>query len=564
MLSKIKISYKIYLLGAVQLGLMLLMGGVSISQMQKIGVELVDVAEYDIPISNAITLITEHQLEQAIYFERAMFEAQLMKQNIDGAQSLFIENKQKIQKLKGKIAQEILSTEDLAAVAIKNAHSQAAIDEFKSVLISLKDIEKQYAVLVTDIDEILSQVTTLDSKVLSDKVHKLEEKEDKLKDILIHLTEEVQEFTLASSLQAEHDEQAAIYWMTIIFIGALIIGAILPYMIAVSITKPLNLLTSRLNEVASGDGDLTMSLDDRAKDETGDVARAFNKFLNVIRDLISDTHKQVDVLGTASEMAMTAMRGTVVNVDQQRAETEMVASAVNEMATTTQEVARSSHQAAEITQQVREKVTEGEQGALASQEIIQQLADQVIEASNVIQNLVAETNSIGSVLDSIQGIAEQTNLLALNAAIEAARAGESGRGFAVVADEVRSLAQRTQTSTIDIQGLVERLQAQASNAVESMEKGSNSANQCLEISNNTSATLVIASQAVEDITGLNLQIASAVEEQSAVAEEINLNLTNIHQLAETTSDAAKETSDANQTIAKRVIDLNSNINRFVV
>jgi methyl-accepting chemotaxis protein len=199
-----------------------------------------------------------------------------------------------------------------------------------------------------------------------------------------------------------------------------------------------------------------------------------------LKTLISNTNNQADELGESSETALKAMRETVSNVDRQNEETEMVATVVNEMSSTTQEVAGSTAHAAEVTQVVRDKVVEGRKEALETQGIINQLSEEVSEASQVIKNLVGETNNFGSVFESIQGIAAQTNLLALNAAIEAARAGETGRGFAVVADEVRTLAQRTQTSTVDIQDLLLRLKTEANNAVISMNKGNDSAAICLE------------------------------------------------------------------------------------
>jgi methyl-accepting chemotaxis protein len=388
--------------------------------------------------------------------------------------------------------------------------------------------------------------------------------ETTLRQQLNGLLEEIQKYTEKAALQAEHDEQSGIIWIIVIFIATLIVGSILPYIIGRSITIPIRLLSSRLNEVASGDGDLTLSLDEKARDETGDVARAFNKFLAVLRELIRNTNAQADVLGASSEVAMKAMRETETNVDKQRTETEMVATAVTEMSSTTQEVAKSTEYAADLTQQVRDKVSEGQQDALETQGIIKKLSEEVADASHVIQNLVEETNSIGSVLESIQGIAAQTNLLALNAAIEAARAGESGRGFAVVADEVRTLAQRTQTSTVDIQELLLRLKSEANNAVTSMNKGSESAEACLEKSAKTSKTFEEASASVDLISDLNAQIATASEEQSAVAEEVNKNLLNISHLAEVTAEGAKNTSEANNTIAKRVIDLHANLNVFVV
>jgi methyl-accepting chemotaxis protein len=339
-------------------------------------------------------------------------------------------------------------------------------------------------------------------------------------------------------------------------------GISVPYFIARGISQPVINLSARLNEIASGDGDLTVRLNTDSKDETGDVVRAFNTFLSKLRDLISGTSTQADSLGESAEVALSVMQITLKNVEQQRQETELVATAMNEMSATIQEVARNANSASQVTDIVSSNVVEGRAESLETQSIMTQLTSEVEEASTVIQTLVTETNKIGSVLDTIQGIAEQTNLLALNAAIEAARAGETGRGFAVVADEVRSLAQRTQKSTVDIQELVTRLQNEANNAVRSMDKGSDSAQRCLIKATATAKTFEKASEAVGEISDLNAQIASAAEQQSHVAREINDNLIRIKEVAETTSEGAKETERANQQIATSLIDLHTSLNVF--
>lgn len=564
MLKHLKIAQKIYFLGGIQQLMMLLMGGVAIVQMAKIGIELIDIAEVDIPLTTNISKITQHQLEQTILFERALFQVSLIKQGITSSQTNFDRLVSQISDFSLKVDKEIKDTEKFIAEGIKIVHTEKGKAKFTNILHKLEGIEVKFRSLNVGIKQILDQSTSLDLNEFANKAAELHASETALQHQLIELLAEIQAFTLAASLQAEKDEQDGIFWIVTIFVIALVLGFILPFWIGKAISAPVNALASRLQQVAQGDGDLTVSLDANAKDETGDVARAFNQFLSVLRELIRNTNTQADVLGESSEVAMKAMRETVVNVDSQRSETEMVATAVTQMSSTTQEVAKSTEYASELTLQVREKVTQGRKDAIETQHIIKQLSEEVSEASGVIENLVGETNSIGTVLESIQGIAAQTNLLALNAAIEAARAGESGRGFAVVADEVRTLAQRTQSSTVDIQDLLLRLKSEADNAVISMNKGSESAQACLVKSAKTTDTFEEASNSVGLISDLNAQIATAAEEQSAVAEEINKNLVNISHLADVTSVGAKDTSDANSTIAKRLIDLHTNLNVFVV
>jgi len=543
---------------------MVIIGGIAISQMSKIGVELVDIAEKNIPLSSSISQLTEYQLEQSILIERALFNVALTKPSIPTGNNHYDELKHHINELSSTIKKEIVGIESFTQSSMDSLHSKEARDEYQHVLTQVKTIKLHSNDFITEAENLLNFVESAPIDQIAKKALHLEENADRLQDEVTELLHEIQKFTLEASLKAEHDEQAGIKWIIIAFCFAVVIGLILPFIIGQAIVKPIKELASRLCEISQGDGDLTVSLSEKASDETGDVARSFNRFLTMLRTLIDNTNKQADVLGESSELAMAAMSETVSNVNKQRVETEMVAAAVNEMSTTSHDVANNALSASKITEEVKGKVVTGQSDALETQTIINQLSQEVAEASSVIQNLVQETNNIGNVLESIQGIAAQTNLLALNAAIEAARAGETGRGFAVVADEVRTLAQRTQTSTVDIQELLLRLKAEANNAVISMDKGTESANLCLEKSAQTSKTFEEAAESVITISDLNIQIATAAEQQSAVAEEINQNLVNISELADVTSAGAQETSEANIAITQQVNDLHSNLSVFTV
>ncbi|WJG09907.1 methyl-accepting chemotaxis protein [Aliiglaciecola sp. LCG003] len=564
MFSKFKIGTKIQILGFCQLSLMIVMGIIAMLQMAKLGEEIKYIAEEDIPLANMLTLISEHQAEQSILFERALFHMALAEQNIGNGLGKLSNTKQQFNSITTKVLAEIDTAESHVNKMLQQNHSEKINQKSQSVLKNLKKIEQHYKTLNSQIVTLLAQSQSMNISDLAEQAIEVEELQKKVTEEISAQLNDIQNFTLEAAITAEHDEQRGIIWIIVTFVIATIIGIILPIVIGRAIARPVNQLAKRLAEIAEGDGDLTVSLNDTAKDEIGDVARAFNKFTAVLRVLISNTNLQADELGVSSQIAMQTMSETEHNVSKQRLETEMVATAVTEMSTTTQEVARNAAHSAEVTQRVKDNVMQGKKDALDTQSIMQQLSDEVSEASNVIQNLVSETNNIGSVLEAIQGIAEQTNLLALNAAIEAARAGETGRGFAVVADEVRTLAQRTQTSTVDIQALLVRLKAEASNAVASMSKGSDSASICLQKSATTSETFETTAVAIEEISDLNLQVAAAVEEQSAVAEEINRNLINISQLADVTEEGAKATMNANNTISQRVTELHANLKVFIV
>ncbi len=564
MLTKIKIAHKIYILGGSQLLLIAIIGLVAINQMSKIGIELVDIAEQDIPLTRFISKVTEHQLTQNIYFERAIFHSVIADQDELHSTNGVNQDRQKVEQLGKTILTEINLSIEFTANAIKQAHTNNAKVQFQRVSASLSQLKVLQAEVLKNMQETMDLAAKRQLKLMVKKAKSFEIQQDQLQQLSTQLLHDIQTFTLTAALKAEADEQSGIRQIIFWFCIALMLGTIAPIVISRSITGPINELIDRLREVAEGDGDLTVTLAETAQDESGDVARAFNQFIGMIRLLITTTSGQAGILSQSSQTATEVMNQTVSNVQQQQVETDMVATAVTEMSSATHEVAMNAAHAATVTDNVKERVNEGKEVAMETQTIIKKLASEVDESSAVIKSLVQETNSIASVLESIQGIAGQTNLLALNAAIEAARAGESGRGFAVVADEVRALAQSTQKSTVDIQNLLDRLQTEASNAVTSMQKGSESAQQCLLKSAATSETFRIASNAVNEISDLNVQIATAAEEQAQVAEEINKSLLNISRLADVTTAGAKTTADANNNIAKNVAGLNENLSVFSV
>ena len=240
----------------------------------------------------------------------------------------------------------------------------------------------------------------------------------------------------------------------------------------------------------------------------------------------------------------------------------MVASAMNEMSATVQEVARHATQTAEASQGADD---ESRAGVLVAEEAIAGIRDLIAEiesAAAVVQHVESDTASISEVLNVIKGIAEQTNLLALNAAIEAARAGEQGRGFAVVADEVRTLASRTQNSTEEIQTMIERLQHGVKNAVDAMAGAQERAVTGSESVEKATQSLHVIAAEVATINNMNLQIATAAEEQSAVAEEINHNITRISNIADNTSSGATQTARSSEDLLRLTAELRRLVSQF--
>ncbi|MBK5970494.1 MULTISPECIES: methyl-accepting chemotaxis protein [Thiorhodovibrio] len=328
------------------------------------------------------------------------------------------------------------------------------------------------------------------------------------------------------------------------------------------VTKPLHQMTEGLQGIAEGDGDLTRRLQVRGQDEIGRASAAFNAMMDNFRELIARVLEATRQLaGSAADLASITER-TNEGVSRQRNEVDQLATAMNEMSATAQEVARGAQEGAQATGEAKTAADNGTQVVSGAMHKIEQLAAEVQRAADVIAELGKDSQQIGSVLDVIRAIAEQTNLLALNAAIEAARAGEAGRGFAVVADEVRSLATRTQTSTEEIQTMIERLQQASTRAVRVMQESQRHAHSSLESSAEANHSLEAITSSATTINDVNLQLASSAEEQSAVAEEMNRNVTRISDAAEGNARSAAETKAASEQLTTLAAELEALVERF--
>ena len=359
------------------------------------------------------------------------------------------------------------------------------------------------------------------------------------------------------------DLQSGALWLNIILsIIAVVGGVFVSILVAKSIVKPIKNTAMAMADISEGEGDLTQRLPIKGQDEVTELSGAFNNFAEKVHALVGDVAEASTYMATAAEEMSNVTVNLDSNVQQQRSEIDQVATAMNEMAATVQEVARSASEAAGSASTAHVQSTEGKSVVSENIHAINSLAGEVENAANVINSVESDSERIGSVLDVIRGIAEQTNLLALNAAIEAARAGEQGRGFAVVADEVRTLASRTQESTQEIQGMIESLQKGSRDAVDVMSNGKEQAINSVAHANAAGDSLESITGAVSSINDMNTQIASAAEEQSAVAEEINRNVVNIKDMAEMISDGSQQTAKSSNDLESLAGQLQSVVSRF--
>lgn len=336
---------------------------------------------------------------------------------------------------------------------------------------------------------------------------------------------------------------------------------VMSYIIRRVVISRINAMRHTMEEMTTHE-DLSRAVVIRAEDEVGAMGHAFNRMIGKFRDSLEAVAGVTHQLGEVSDRVSSVAEKTHGAVIEQRSETDMVASAMNEMSATVQEVARHATQTASASSGADEESKAGVKVATEALDGIEVLIRDIENAAQVIKRVEDDSASIGMVLGVINGIAEQTNLLALNAAIEAARAGEQGRGFAVVADEVRTLASRTQKSTEEIQQTIEQLQNGVRNAVKAMEGAQIRAHAGSECVAKAAQSLTVIAGEVGTINDMNTQIATAAEEQSAVAEEINRNITTISTIADTTSTDAQQTAQISDELVRLATELNRLVSQF--
>ncbi|AWA41384.1 methyl-accepting chemotaxis protein [Pseudomonas fluorescens] len=367
-------------------------------------------------------------------------------------------------------------------------------------------------------------------------------------------------------LQGDLDAQRKSDTFGMAMVGLIIagLGLLVIWLVGHGIARPLKQMVTMLDDIAQGEGDLTRRLTSDRNDELGSIAKGFNTFLAKLQGMITQVVSSVQSVSDSSEHTADIAIRTNIGIQKQMAEIDQVATAVQEMTATAQDVARNATQAAQAASHADQAASQGMQIVRDTSDSIGVLAVEIGKAVEVVQTLAKDSENINAILIAIRGIAEQTNLLALNAAIEAARAGEQGRGFAVVADEVRNLAQKTQQATEEIQSMIQQLQQGTRDVVRVMEDSQNRTDESVQHAAKAAEALETITQAVSVINDMNTQIASAAEEQSAVADDINRNVINIGQVANEVAGGADESSSASADLTKLAEQQRRLINQFKV
>ncbi len=354
------------------------------------------------------------------------------------------------------------------------------------------------------------------------------------------------------------------WFAVMISIVGLIITSILTSIVVSRVIRPLEHVANSLKDVAAGDGDLTARLKVESQDEVGEVAAAFNEFMDKLHPLMTDIHRSASTVRSVSEELNDKTIAASDQMQNHCLETDKVVTAVTQMSMTAKEVASNTNATAEAIEDANGKVTVAQREVEQAIEGITELVTEINSTSDAISELSQQTNHITKVLDVIGEIAEQTNLLALNAAIEAARAGEQGRGFAVVADEVRSLASRTQNSTHEIGDMLKQLQNGVSRAVVTMSASQDRGVKTAKDSALIQQSLSDVHNSIGSIRDMGIQTASAAEEQSAVAEDINKNLVAIQQIVNNITDTLQHAEMISTKLSQSGTEINDLVGNFKI
>ncbi|TCT20844.1 methyl-accepting chemotaxis protein [Thiobaca trueperi] len=517
-----------------------------------LGMEVADLVRTDVPVVENL-LQADRDLYQALVAERTLIFMDVSSPAYGGMTAQHAEN---VKQAHDRI--------DRAAAMLAASHLGMAPD-IADKLDLFSELHHRWEALSNQVVQERSSDTragrstaiNLTLREASDAFEQMRAVLDELEEIVIDMSQRAAE-------RAEAGVAASrLQTLTLLAVGLGILALVI-FGLPPLILGPLRSILNRLQDIAEGEGDLTARLKEDANDEVGQMARVVNRLLAKLQKLVSQAAVSAEQVNAASErLAMVATESDETMLEQ-LTQIQMVATAMHEMAATVNEVARNTAQAAESARNADTGVRSGARVVAEASVAIEQLAEVVSRAADAMAVLESETKRIGAVLEVIKGVAEQTSLLALNAAIEAARAGERGRGFAVVAAEVRNLASRTQQSTGEIESMIASLQSSTRNVVEVMQTGRSMVDSTLQKATQAGGSLEEITRAVAIINDMNMQIANAAEEQTAVTEEINSNTIRIQGLAEQTVEANRQTAMTRTDLVSLAQSLRAGLAQFKV
>ncbi|QDG76605.1 methyl-accepting chemotaxis protein [Labrenzia sp. PHM005] len=547
---------------------------VAIVQMHSIGKELANIAEKDIPLTEAISHVTNHQLEQAALVERYMRISGL--QDADEHYTAG-KIKETIKKLEVQVADEILKAEHLAEKALNNSASELERAEFSSALEQLKRIEIEYAEYKSHVDEVLHLIETDALQSANKLVAQLEKEQERLDHELVALLEEIERFTLEAAITAEEHEKQAfqqIIWISGLTFVLCILGSMI--FTRFVITNPLKEVTKGLTELTKGNTDVKITV--RSRDEIGVVASAFDTFranmveMQRLQAQAKEEEQRAQeeqrenqlrladelekVMASSCDAVVSALSELADGADQLAAYSEETISRSNTVAAAAEQSTNCVQSVASAAEELASSVSEISRQVTLANTSTTETAGQAEKSGDTVGELSSSAQEINEVLSLITEIAGQTNLLALNATIEAARAGEAGKGFAVVASEVKALATQTGQATEQISSQLSAVQSGAGQCSSSIQSVVNSMSGIKE-------QISAVASAIEEQNAVTSEIAQNANEVAQGSSDITANIAEVNQAARASGEKVKQVVDRVDAVSQQINSVRTGLSDFL-
>ncbi|NQY47732.1 MAG: methyl-accepting chemotaxis protein [Colwellia sp.] len=530
-----------------------------LSQLITIEHHIEAVATTDIPITKAMTVLTEHQLEQEIYFEQA-FRFALTMDTEAKASKHFRDAVEHFNGLNDKISSELKAIEYSIEQARNHAKEQIVIDEFVQLLNEVQQIESQHNRWAEHVEEIFVELVNKNFHHAEQLSENVEQEALILSKHVEDVLAEIERFTEEAVISID-EEAIALEFIAIAAVAvSILVNIVSAWLVITAVQAGLKKAVNSLENIAHGNFDEHVAIDEPG--EVGQMLEHMEKMRGNICSILTKVNDStIDVQATAEVLAQTnnLVQDNLTNQFQQ---IDLVATAINELSSTAQEVAKNTTSTLELTEAASASSQQSQQVNLQAMEQISQLVESLSDSGEALTKLERNSEKIESVLEVIKGIADQTNLLALNAAIEAARAGEQGRGFAVVADEVRNLAQRTQESTTEIEQMIEQYRTGAHNAVVAMDHSRELSAKTIEFSERSNALMADVNQAISSVNEMSTQVATAAEEQHCVVDEINNNITQVNDASQENKQEIERAAEATHHLQTTSKELHEEMSEF--
>lgn len=553
-----KVGTRINLLSIFLIALIAITAFFGIWAMDTIGSRLEEIAENDIPLTEIITKLEVHQLQQEVALEKLFNAAQINTQT-GKTQDLTTE----IKKYTARIDDEIGAAEKLADHMAKMAPDAEAKAESAKIQDSLKSIKTEAGQYHREVDQLLGQVVAGQTGDMAALAKKVDQEADQLSHHLEALADEVGKFTEASAKEAEATEYLMMKLLIGIFVVGMLAGAIVSTLISRSITRPLGRLQQVISETQR-DKNLTLRVEVSSQDEIAQTARAYNALMSDFQEALVTVSASAESVAAMSEELSTAAEQVASSTAHQSESASSMAASVEEMSVSVSSI---SDNASGARARSEEANTQSSEGAKLVEQLlskIERVTTLIGDSAATIQKLGHDSAQIGTIVSVIKEIADQTNLLALNAAIEAARAGETGRGFAVVADEVRKLAERSGQAANEIAGMIGRIQTSTTSAVDQMASGVQEVEEQAKLAQETGRAIANISTAVGGTASSIADVTASIHEQSVASQDLAKHVETIAQMSEENSGAVHEVASTATSLGIEASKLQDMVARFRV